>query len=243
MLDIASTTRHLRGIADLDADDFNALLDLASVMKRHPLAWRNALEGRAIACLFEQPSTRTRVALEVAASRLGALPVVLAPGELAHGDSLAETASALSSYCDAIALRTPHHRDLLELASHASVPVLNLRTDREDPFHALAGCLSLRERFGDLRGLPVACVGGGEALAYSLIEAAMLTGLEVRVATLRPDPALLARAGERVRVCASVHEAVEGAAAVYDGVSSVAADLLPVQQAVLRALVTGDLEL
>jgi ornithine carbamoyltransferase len=243
VLDIAPATRHLRGIADLSTDDFGALLDLAAVMKRHPLAWRNALEGRAVACLFEQPSTRSRVALEVAVSRLGALPVVLAPRELAHGDSLAETADVLSSYCDAVAVRTPHHRDLLELAEHASVPVLNLRTDREDPFRALADCLSLRERFGDLRGLPVAFVGGGEAVAYSLIEAAMLVGLEVRVATLRPDPALLARAGETVRVCASSEEAIDGAAFVYDDAVSHSADLLPVQQAVLRALVTGDLEL
>jgi len=114
------------GIDDLSAGEFDALLDLAGVMKRHPLAWRSALEGRAVACLFEAPSTRSRVSLEVAVNRLGALPVVLQPTELrlGQGDSIADTARVLSSYCDAIAVRTDRHRDLLELAEHASVPVI-----------------------------------------------------------------------------------------------------------------------
>src|SRR5919197_2452164 len=129
----AAAPRHLLGLDALSEADFGALLDLAAVMKRHPLAWRTTLEGRAIACLFEQPSTRSRASLQVAIHRLGALPVMLAPRELGGGDSLAETARVLSSYCDAIAVRTPRHRDLLELAEHASVPVLNALTDREHP--------------------------------------------------------------------------------------------------------------
>ena len=63
---------------------------------------------------------------------------------------MATTAGLLSSYCDAIAVRTDHHRDLLELAEHAAVPVVNAGTDREDPCRALADCLTLRERFGAL---------------------------------------------------------------------------------------------
>jgi ornithine carbamoyltransferase len=293
---LATRPRQLLGIDDLTAFDFEALLDMAAVMKRHPLAWRSALEGRAVACLFEQPSTRSRVSLEVAIHRLGALPVMLSPAELRldHGDTVADTARVLSSYCDAIAVRTTHHRDLLELVEHASVPVINVLTDREYPCRALADCLTLRDRFGDLRGLPLAYIGDCEAVAHSLIEAAMLTGLEVRIAappTLLPDPALLTRAGEHVRVCESPREAVRDALAVYgaawrtelpdayrvtpellagaspravflhaiptgrgrevhravlDGphalTSEQAANLLPIEQAVLRALVTGDLE-
>src|SRR5262249_40295455 len=125
----------------LEAGGFGALLDLAAVMRRHPLAWRSALDGRAIACLFEQPSSRSRVSLAVAVHRLGALPVMVERVE----ESLAETARELSTYCEAIAVRTPHHRDLLELAEHASVPVLNARTDREYPCRALADCLTLRD--------------------------------------------------------------------------------------------------
>ena len=268
-----TTARRLLGIDDLSVSDFDALLDLAAVMKRHPLAWRSALEGRAVACLFEQPSTRSRVSLEVAVSRLGALPVVLEPMELRldHGDSIADTARVLSSYCEAIAVRTGRHRDLLELAEHASVPVINALTDREYPCRALADCLTLRDRFGELPGLQIAYVGACRPLTHSLIEAAMLSGITVSVAAPpaeRPDPALLARAGSSVRMCETPREAVSGAVAVFAADSATvtpelmthaapgavvmnavptarerALDLLGVEQAVLRALVTGDWEI
>jgi ornithine carbamoyltransferase len=232
---------HLLGLGALAPDRFTALLDLAAVMKRHPLAWRSALDGRAISCLFEQPSTRGRVSLEVAINRLGAFPVML---QLAD-DTLAETAHVLSSYCDAIAVRTPRHRDLLELAEHASVPVLNARTDREHPSRALADCLTLRDRFGDLRGLQIAYAGDCEALAYSLIEAAMLSGIVLRLAAPLPDPALLDRAGEAVSIYETPREAASGADAVLGAppTPEQVANLLPVEQAILRALVTGDWEL
>jgi ornithine carbamoyltransferase len=236
MTALATRPTRLLGMDDLTRDDFDALLDLAAVMRRHRLAWRDALEGQAVACLFEQPSTRSRVSLEVAITRLGALPVMLTHE---RDEPLADVARVLSSYCDAIALRTPHHRDLLELSEHATVPVINVRTDREHPCRALADCLTLRDRFGALDGLPVAYVGGCEAAAYSLIEAAMLSGLELRLANVDPDPALLARAN--VRVYASPGDATRGAAAVLTG-DDLTADLLGVQQAVLRALVTGDWE-
>jgi ornithine carbamoyltransferase len=272
----ATTAKHLLGLDALSEAGFGALLDLAAVMRRHPLAWRSTLEGRAIACLFEQPSTSSRVSLEVAIHRLGALPVMLQTADLRQGDSLADTARALSSYCDAIAVRTPRHRDLLELTEHASVPVLNALTDREHPCRALADCLTLRDRFGDLRGLPVAYLGGREAVAYSLIEAAMLARIELRIATpplLRPDPELLARAGQTVRICDTPREAVSGAVAVdaapsepsgellslaapravlmtargreveVDVLDEQVANLVGVHQAVLRTLVTGEWEI
>jgi ornithine carbamoyltransferase len=297
MTALAVRPRQLLGLGDLTVTDFDALLEMASIMRRHRLAWRSALEGRAVACLFEQPSTRSRVSLEVAITRLGALPVMLSTAELRldHGDTIADTARVLSSYCDAIAVRTQRHRDLLELVEHATVPAINVLTDREYPCRALADCLTLRDRFGDLRGLPVAYIGDCEAVAHSLIEAAKLSGIELRIAAppgLGPDPAVLARSGESVRVCDSPEEAVRDALAVYsaawrtelsdtyrvtpdllahaagravfmhamptargrevhqaviDGPQAVtaeqAANLLPVEQAVLRALVTGDWEL
>ena len=255
--------QHLCGIDDLSAPDFGALLDLAAVMKRHPLAWRNALEARAVACWFEQRSSRSRVALEVAINRLGGQAVVLASDELelGSGDSVADTARVLSAYCDAIAVRTHWHRDVLELAEHSAVPVINARSESEHPCRALAACLTLREHFGGLRGLQVAYVGDSTtAVTRSLIEAAMLSGLELRVAAPAaqlPDPALLSRAGTAVQLCEDPREAVAGSSVVLRGPQAHAevvddrlslaaeqvANLLPVTQAVLRALVTGDWEL
>ena len=239
--------QRLVGIDDLSAGDLDALLNLAAMMRRHPLDWRSALEGRTVACLLARPALRARVSLEVAINRLGALPVMLD-----DGDSLADTARVLSTYCDAIAVSTDRHSDLDDFADHASVPVINAVTDREDPFPALAHCLTLRDRFGELAGLRIAYFGGSEPATRSLIEAAKLSGIDLRVATPPESPI----------------EAVKGAVAVLPGharrelpddytvtpqlmsfaapgaivLEEVPANLLAVEQAVLRTLVTGDWE-
>jgi hypothetical protein len=104
----ARATSHLLTVADLDAEQFAALLDLAGQMKRHPLAWRGVLDGRSVACCFAKPSTRTRVSFEAAIFRLGGLPIMLRPDELELGgaEPISDTARVLSSYCDAIVVRT-----------------------------------------------------------------------------------------------------------------------------------------
>jgi ornithine carbamoyltransferase len=177
----------------------------------------------AVACYFAKPSTRTRVSFEAAINRLGALPIMLRPDELqlGRGEPIADTARVLSSYCEAIVIRAFAQRDVRELAEHASVPVINALTDDHHPCQALADCLTLREHFGTLKGLPVAYVGDGNNVAHSLIEAAALTGLELRVATpasCKPDPAIIARAGRSLKIVEDPRDAVWGAAAVYTDV-------------------------
>jgi ornithine carbamoyltransferase len=214
---------HVLRVADLSARQFAALLDLAGAMKRHPLAWHNALEGRAVACYFAKPATRTRVSFEAAINRLGGLPVMLRPDELqlGRGEPIADTARVLSSYCEAIVIRTFAQRDVRELAEHSSVPVINALTDDHHPCQALADCLTLRERFGGLDGLTLAYIGDGNHVAHSLIEAARLTGMHLRLATppgCLPDPSILAAAGRSVQVLETPGEAVAGAYAVYTDV-------------------------
>jgi ornithine carbamoyltransferase len=277
-------------MGDLDASRTAALLELASVMKHHPLAWRDALAGRAIACIYGGPSTRSRVSIQVAVHRLGAFPVMLSPDEmqLGRGEAATDTARVLSSYCDAIVAHTVRHRDVLDLADFSSIPTIDARACQ-----TLADLLTLRERFGELEGLPIAYVGRCGDVAHGLLEAAAVTGMELRIAAPPDglaDPALLRRAGRNVRIGDTPREAVAGALAVYtdacddasgayrvtaglmelaavgavfmhplpahrggevepdviDGPASAvweqAANLLPVEQALLRAFVTGDWE-
>jgi ornithine carbamoyltransferase len=214
---------HVLRVADLDARQFAALLDLAAAMKRHPLAWGNALKGRAVACYFAKPSTRTRVSFEAAINRLGGLPVMLRPDELqlGRGEPIADTARVLSSYCEAIVIRTFAQRDVREVAEHSTVPVINALTDDHHPCQALADCLTLHEHFGSLSGLTLAYVGDGNNVAHSLIEAARLTGMNLRLACpagCLPDPSILAAAGRSVRILDTPDEAVAGAHAVYTDV-------------------------
>jgi ornithine carbamoyltransferase len=225
-----TTPRHLLRVADLDSEQLGLLLDLAAHMKADPYGWRDALPGRALACFFEKPSTRTRVSFEAAAHRLGMLPIMLRPDELqlGRGEPIADTARVLSAYAGAIVIRTFAQETVEEVAANASVPVVNALTDRHHPCQALADLLTLRERFGHLIGLRLAYIGDGNNVANSLLEAGALAGLDVVVASpfgYEPDhrvvaaaQALAAQHGASVEVAGSPQAAVRGADAVYTDV-------------------------
>ena len=216
-------TSDLLRISDLSEERLSALLDLAAAMKAEPRGWHDALAGESVACYFSKPSTRTRISVEAAVHRLGGLPIMLRPDELqlGRGEPIADTARVMSSYCAAIVIRTFAQSDVEQMAAAATVPVVNALTDDHHPCQALADLLTLRERLGDLRGLPLAYIGDGNNVAHSLIEAAALTGIDLRIACpddYRPHPEITAAAGDAVTVVADPREAVAGARAVYTDV-------------------------
>jgi ornithine carbamoyltransferase len=210
-----AAARHLLRVADLTSDELTHLLDLAGAMDADHDGWIDTLRGRSVACYFAKPSTRTRVSFAAAAARLGMTAIVLRPDELqlGRGETVADTARTLSAYCDAIVIRTFAHAEVEELASAASVPVINALTDDHHPCQALADVLTVREAFGTLAGIRLAYVGDGNNVANSLLEAGALTGMEVVVACphgYEPDvPA---------EVVHDPREAVAGAHAVYTDV-------------------------
>jgi ornithine carbamoyltransferase len=215
-------------VADLTPSGLAELLELSAGLKEEPGRYEDVLRGETVACIFEKPSTRTRVSFAAAIARLGATPIALSPQELqlGRGESMADTARSLSGYCAAIVIRTFAHETVDELARWASVPVVNGLSDRHHPCQALADVLTIAESFGDLRGRRVAFVGdGGNNVAHSLLEAGALAGLDVTIAcpsAYAPDPHVLAEArvgagetGAHLSVVESPCEAVTGADAVY----------------------------
>jgi ornithine carbamoyltransferase len=204
---------------ELSADERDAVLDRALELKagRERGEGGGSLAGRSVALLFERPSTRTRISLEVGVAELGGTPVVLRGDELqlARGESIADTARVLSRYVHAIAVRSGSHDSVAELAEAASVPVINALTPLHHPCQALADLMTLRERFGELRGLRLAYVGDGNNVARSLAIAGRAAGVTVAIASpdgYRLEPGLAAEDG------ADPHAAVSGADAVYTDV-------------------------
>ena len=218
----ARVTRHFLTGEELTADELTDLLDRADFLKQD--RWASAqLSGRSVALVFEKPSTRTRVSFEVGVRELGGNPIVLREGEMqiSRGESTRDTALVLSRFVHAVGVRTFADSVLEELAQHASIPVINMLTDKHHPCQALADLQTLRERFGTLEGLKLAYVGDGNNVANSLMLIGAKAGLEVAVATpaeLAPDPAIVERAGERAHVTTDPAEAADGAHALYTDV-------------------------
>ena len=222
---------HLTRISDLSPETLAELLELAETMKAAPGRYENTLRGHSIACIFEKPSTRTRVSFAAAAARLGATPIALTPQELqlGRGESIADTARSLSGYVDAIVVRTFAQETVQELARWASVPVVNALSDEHHPCQALADLLTIKETFGDLAGRRVAFVGdGGDNVAHSLVEAAALAEMDVTIACppeYAPDPDILHMARARVEGTGVELQVVHDPAVAIDGAHAVYADV------------------
>jgi ornithine carbamoyltransferase len=204
--------RRLLDVDDLDPSALIDVLDLAELPSPPPL-----LAGLGAALLFEKASTRTRVSMEMAVVQLGGHPVTLRSEEVGVDDRepAEDVAKVLSSYCAVLAARVHHHDRLVRMAGAATVPVVNLLSDEAHPCQTLADLLTLRQSFGRLKGLTVAYVGDGNNVCRSLMRAAPLAGITVRVATpagYEPPPS------EGVEVVNDPLVAVSGADAVYTDV-------------------------
>jgi ornithine carbamoyltransferase len=220
--------RHFTRVADFTPAEILELLDLAEATKHEPDRFLDALKGHSVACIFEKPSTRTRVSFAAAVARLGATPIALSPQELqlGRGETLADTARSLSGYVSAIVIRTFAQETVEELARWASVPVVNALSDKHHPCQALADLLTIREAFGSLESLRLAFLGdGGDNVAHSLLEAGASTGMHMTIGCpphYEPDPhvllrahALAERSGADLRVVHEPEDAIFGADVVY----------------------------
>jgi len=207
--------KHFLTGEELDRDQLAAVLDRAAELKqaRDEREGAESLAGRSVALIFEKPSTRTRISLEVGVAELGGTPLVLREDELqlTRGESIADTGRVLSRYVHAIAIRSGSHEAVAELAAAAEVPVINALTPLHHPCQALADLLTLHERFGSLDGLRLAYVGDSNNVARSLAILGRTAGLEVAVSS--PEGYRLEEG--LAELVDDPKEAVKGADAVY----------------------------
>ena len=208
--------RHFLTGSELSRDELHRLIDRAIALKVAPYA-SDVLDRRSVALIFQKPSTRTRVSFESGIPELGGHPMVLRTEELqlTRGESVRDTAYVLSRHAAAIGIRTGPDELVEELASHATVPVVNMLTAHHHPCQALADLMTLQETFGRLDGLTLAYIGDGNNVARSLAILGELAGVEVRVASplgYRLEPVAGAILTD------DPHEAAAGANALYTDV-------------------------
>ena len=217
-------TRHFLDLTDVDPTELRRILDASAGMKgaRRSQDRRRPLEGKVLAMIFDQPSTRTRVSFDVAMRELGGQTIMLTGAEmqLGRGETIADTARVLSRYVDAVVMRILSHDDLVEFARYATVPVINGLTKRSHPCQAMADILTFEEHRGPIRGRTVAWSGDANNVLTSWAHAAQRFDFALNVATppeLPPSPALVdwaRKSGARVAFGHDPFAAVRGASAV-----------------------------
>ena len=217
---------HFLDIHKTSATELRAMIDKAHAMKQarnnrpkgapdddQPLA------GRMVALIFEKPSTRTRVSFDVGVRQMGGQTMVLSGKEmqLGHGETIADTARVLSRYVDLIMIRTFEEQTLLEMAEHATVPVINGLTNRTHPCQIMADIMTYEEHRGPIAGKKVVWCGDGNNVCASFLHAAGQFGFDVTFTgpeTLDPEAAFVAQArakGANILIERDPHRAVIGA--------------------------------
>ncbi len=213
--------KHFLDLDQIEPGQLRRILNLGAAFKRGrpPKGKAMPMAGKTLAMIFEKPSTRTRTSFQVAMQQLGGQVVVLSGPEsqLGRGETVADTARVLSRYADAIMIRTGDPANLLEMAGHATVPVINGLTDWSHPCQIMGDIMTFEEHRGPIGGRTVAWSGDGNNVAASWIQAAARFRFKLRLACppeLPPRAAVLAwaqEAGADVALVADAKAAVAGA--------------------------------
>ncbi len=183
----AKMTKHFIDLDKIEAKELLKILALAKKLKKENNAAKQAklLPHKNLAMIFEKTSTRTRVSFEVGINQLGGHAVVMNKSDmqLGKGESVEDTAKVLSRFVDAIMIRSNSHHTIVELAKHASVPVINALSDFSHPCQIIASILTIEEHLGKIAGKKLAWFGDANNVLNSYIQAAKAFGFELAIAT------------------------------------------------------------
>jgi len=222
--------KDLISIKDLSAKEIEEIFLLTDKLKKNKAKYSKALAGKTIALIFQKPSNRTRVSFEVGMFQLGGNSFYLAPNEINLGvrESIADVARTLSRYVDGIVLRTFEHKNCLEMAKEAGVPVINGLSDFSHPCQALADLYTIREKLKSLQDVTLAYVGDGNNVCNSLLFICAKLGVNMNVGSPQgyaPDVSVLkdsqsmgAITGAAINLFNDPFKAVKAADVIYTDV-------------------------
>jgi ornithine carbamoyltransferase len=219
----APALRHFLDLTEIPVTELRGMIEQSRAMKdklkRDRGAAERPLAGRTLAMIFDKPSTRTRVSFDLAMRQLGGDVVMLTGQEmqLGRGETIADTARVLSRYVDAIMIRILNHESLVELARHATVPVINGLTRLSHPCQVMADVMTFEEHKGPIKGHTVAWTGDANNVLSSWMHAAKSFDFRLKVATppeLKPDRAIVGWAKQsraRIEIGHDPEDAVDAA--------------------------------
>ncbi len=223
-------TRHFLRDDDLSPAELIEVLDLADAMKANRLVRQPLAGPRAVAVIFDKPSTRTRVSFSVGIAELGGYPLVIdaQTSQLGRGEPIEDTAHVLDRQVAAIVWRTFDQQRIAAMASVSRVPVVNALTDQFHPCQVLADLQTIRQHKGKLTGLTLTYAGdAANNMANSYLLGGACAGMHVRVAgpaAYQPDPEIVAAAGRIAADTGGSVQVTTDAQAGFDGADVVATD-------------------
>jgi ornithine carbamoyltransferase len=222
--------KDLISIKDLSVKEINEIFLLTDKLKKNKARFSKALKGKTLALIFQKPSNRTRVSFEVGMFQLGGNSLYLSPGEINLGvrESIADVSKTLSRYIDGIVLRTFEHKNCLDMAAAATVPVINGLSDFSHPCQALADLYTVREKFKSLKGCTLAYVGDGNNVCNSLMFICAKLGVNMHIGSPKgyePDKPVIEYAikeakgsNASIKLFNNAYDAAKGADVIYTDV-------------------------
>ena len=219
--------KHLLKLMDWSAKEIAEVLNLADQLKfeKKNGIEHHHLKGKTLGMIFSKSSTRTRVSFEVGMYDLGGQALFLSSRDLqiGRGEPVQDTARVLSRYLDGIMIRTFEQKEVEDLATYGSIPIINGLTDYCHPCQVLADLMTIREHKGAIAGNKLCYIGDGNNMTNSWIVGGIKMGMEVAVACPKgyePDAELMAWAKKNGKFTCTdnVLEAAAGADVLYTDV-------------------------
>ncbi len=231
--------KDLISIFDLEPVDIFKILTVSGELKKGKEKDSLPLKGKVVGMIFQKPSTRTRVSFEVGVYQLGGCAIFLNAQDLQlkRGESIKDTAKALSRYLDGIVIRAYAHEDVMELASYSTIPVINGLTDLLHPCQVISDVFTIMEKknidcsgqnISGFANIKVVYIGDGNNVANSWMNMASKLGMELVICVpegYEPDNSILNQCVElkketntKISISHVPGEAVKNADVIYTDV-------------------------
>ena len=208
-------------------EEWPQLVDLAIKLKKERGHHGDPLKGKTLAMMFEKPSTRTRTSFDIAITELGghALYLDVSKMQMGHGETVEDTARALSRFAHGIMYRAFDYKMMDKLGEWATIPVISGLDNLEHPCQALADIVTIKERFGECKGRKLVYLGDGNNVCNSLLYACAIMGIDMVAccpATRMPNAEIMMKAadiarenGSKIIASHKPYEACKGADVLY----------------------------